>query len=121
MIQLPTVDTYSHYGSSQHQPDFAYSAGPLGGVGTGGAAASLDQTMDDWNSRSVRPSTSASSLSAASQTSSSQAHTPPVTDNFDETGVHRYSPDLGYVAMNEHITQYEGKPENVYAAETGSV
>jgi len=44
-----------------------------------------------------------------------------VTDNFEETGVHRYSPDLGYVAMNEHITQYEGKPENVYAAETGSV
>jgi|SRR6267142_2263295 len=89
MIQLPTVDAYSHYGSSQHQPEFAYSAGPLGNVGTGGAAPSLDQTMDDWNSRSVRPSTSASSLSAASQTSSSQAHTPPVTDNFDETGVHR--------------------------------
>jgi hypothetical protein len=89
MIQLPTVEAYSHYGSSQHQPEFAYSAAPLSNVGTGGAAPSLDQTMDDWNSRSVRPSTSASSLSAASQTSSSQAHTPPVTDNFDETGVHR--------------------------------
>jgi hypothetical protein len=89
MIQLPTVDTYSHYGSNQHQPDFAYSAGPLGNVGTGGAPTSLDQTMDDWNSRSVRPSTSASSLSAASQTSSSQAHTPPVTDHFEDTGIHR--------------------------------
>jgi hypothetical protein len=31
------------------------------------------------------------------------------------------SPDLGYVAMNEHITQYDGKAENVYGAETGSV
>ncbi|KAI0303153.1 HSF-type DNA-binding-domain-containing protein [Russula brevipes] len=123
MIQLPTVDTYSHYGSNQHQhqADFAYSAGPLGTVGAGGTAASLDQTMDDWNSRSVRPSTSASSLSAASQTSSSQAHTPPVTDNFEDTGVHRFSPDLGYVPMNEHITQYDGKAENVYGAETGSV
>ena len=89
MIQLPTVDTYSHYGSNQHQPDFAYSAAPLGNVGTGGAPTSLDQTMDDWNSRSVRPSTSASSLSAASQTSSSQAHTPPVTDQFEDTGIHR--------------------------------
>jgi hypothetical protein len=87
MIQLPTVDTYNHYGSSQ--PDFAYSAGPLSNVGAGGAGTPLDQTMDDWNSRSVRPSTSASSLSAASQTSSSQAHTPPVTDNFEDTTVHR--------------------------------
>lgn len=121
MIQLPTVDTYSHYGSNQHQPDFAYSAGTLGNVGTGGAPSSLDQTMDDWNSRSVRPSTSASSLSAASQTSSSQAHTPPVTDHFEDTGIHRFSPDFGYVAMNEHITQYDGKAENVYGAETGSV
>ena len=90
MIQLPTVDTYSHYGgSNQHQPDFAYSAAPLNNVGTAGAPTSLDQTMDDWNSRSVRPSTSASSLSAASQTSSSQAHTPPVTDQFEDTGIHR--------------------------------
>ena len=88
MIQLPTVDTtYNHYGSNH--PDFAYSAGPLGNVGAGGAGASLDQTMDDWNSRSVRPSTSASSLSAASQTSSSQAHTPPVTDNYEDPNVHR--------------------------------
>ncbi|KAI0269232.1 HSF-type DNA-binding-domain-containing protein [Gloeopeniophorella convolvens] len=86
MIQLPTVDTYNNYGSNQ--PDFAYSAGPLGGVGAGGAGAPLDQSMD-WNSRSVRPSTSASSLSAASQTSSSQAHTPPVTDHFEDTNVHR--------------------------------
>ncbi|KAH9062094.1 HSF-type DNA-binding-domain-containing protein [Lactarius vividus] len=87
MIQLPTVETYNHYGSNH--PDFAYSAGPLGSVGAGGAGAPLDQTMDDWNSRSVRPSTSASSLSAASQTSSSQAHTPPVTDNFEDPSVHR--------------------------------
>jgi hypothetical protein len=44
-----------------------------------------------------------------------------VTDHFEDTGIHRFSPDFGYVAMNEHITQYDGKAENVYGAETGSV
>jgi len=43
-----------------------------------------------------------------------------VTDNFEDTTVHRFSPDLGYVAMNEQIPQYDGKTENVYGAETGS-
>ena len=81
MIQLPTVDPYSNFAPSQ-TGDFAYAA-PAGSVGT-------PVEMDGgWNSRSVRPSTSASSLSAASQTSSSQAHTPPVTDGFGETDIHR--------------------------------
>ncbi|KAA1466143.1 hypothetical protein DENSPDRAFT_14917 [Dentipellis sp. KUC8613] len=88
MIQLPTVDTYGNFASSQ--PDFAYSAAPTSGVGVGGGGGGGLDTMDGgWNSRSVRPSTSASSLSAASQTSSSQAHTPPVTDGFGETDIHR--------------------------------
>ncbi|KAF8268310.1 HSF-type DNA-binding-domain-containing protein [Lactarius quietus] len=118
MIQLPTVDTYNHYGSN-HPADFAYSAAPLGNVGAGGAGASLDQTMDDWNSRSVRPSTSASSLSAASQTSSSQAHTPPVTDNYEDPSVHRFSPDLGYVALNEEIHNTMARPKTFTTEKQG--
>ncbi|KAI0069020.1 hypothetical protein BV25DRAFT_1817946, partial [Artomyces pyxidatus] len=81
MIQLPTVDPYNSYSSAQ--ADFAYSAAPM--VGGGGE---MDQS--GWNSRSVRPSTSGSSLSAASQTSSSQAHTPPVTESYGgETEIQR--------------------------------
>ncbi|KAJ7781414.1 HSF-type DNA-binding-domain-containing protein [Mycena metata] len=71
MIQLPSAE-------------FAYSA-------------SIDSINDGWNStRSGRPSTAASSISAASHTSSSQANTPP-------TDINRFSPDFGYVAMNEHL------------------
>ena len=69
MIQLPSVDPYSF---SPHHADFAYSAagtgGPMNGSGNG------------------RPSTSTSSISAASHTSSSQANTPPVTDGYGGEG-----------------------------------
>jgi hypothetical protein len=82
MIQLPSVDQYSFNPS---QAEFAYSAVPSGN-------ASLD-SMDGngWHhNRSVRPSTS-SSMSAASHTSSSQANTPPVPDNYNsrETDINR--------------------------------
>ncbi|KAJ7047532.1 HSF-type DNA-binding-domain-containing protein [Mycena alexandri] len=99
MIQLPSVDPYSF---NAGQGEFAYSAVP-GGVGS---TASIDSMNDGWNStRSGRPSTAASSISAASHTSSSQANTPPVQDgNFHgETDINRFSPDFGYVAMNEHL------------------
>lgn len=84
MVQLPAVDTtgqgYGGFGGAGGG-EFAYSAG-------GGASASGGQqspatghlsSVDamDWN-RGVRPSTSTSSLSAASHASSSQANTPPV-------------------------------------------
>ena len=83
MIQLPSVDPYTFNSS---QADFAYSAVP-------GSATSID-SMDGhggWNqNRSIRPSTS-SSMSAASHTSSSQANTPPVPDNYNngDTGITR--------------------------------
>ncbi|KIL68140.1 hypothetical protein M378DRAFT_8823 [Amanita muscaria Koide BX008] len=66
MIQLPSVDTYN-FNSSSHS-DFAYQT-------------TVDAISDGW-SRHVRPSTAASSISAASQTSSSQANTPPIHDNY---------------------------------------
>jgi hypothetical protein len=72
MIQLPSVDSY---GFPAGQPEFAYSA--VGG------ATSID-SMDGrsaWGHHTqsgARPSTSASSISAASHTSSSQANTPPL-------------------------------------------
>ncbi|KAJ7276230.1 HSF-type DNA-binding-domain-containing protein [Mycena haematopus] len=95
MIQLPSVDPYSF--SSGQADHFAYNA-----VGTG---------MNDsgWapSSRSGRPSTAASSISAASHTSSSQANTPPVQDGFHGEGdINRFSPDFGYVAMNEHLPHH---------------
>ncbi|TFY79400.1 hypothetical protein EWM64_g4613 [Hericium alpestre] len=105
MIQLPTVDNYGNFAPSQSE--FAYGA-PGSGVGVG-TPGGLDTIDGSWNSRSVRPSTSASSLSAASQTSSSQAHTPPVTDNFGETDIHRFTPDFGFLPMNEHVSQYPSK------------
>jgi hypothetical protein len=87
MIQLPSVDPYSF---NNGQAEFAYSAVP-GGVGS---TASIDSMNDGggggWNTRSGRPSTAASSISAASHTSSSQANTPPVQDNFHgETDINR--------------------------------
>ncbi|KAJ7086725.1 HSF-type DNA-binding-domain-containing protein [Mycena epipterygia] len=97
MIQLPSVDPYSF---NAGQAEFAYSAVP-GGVGS---TASIDSMNDGWNTRSGRPSTAASSISAASHTSSSQANTPPVQDNFHgETDINRFSPDFGYVAMDSHL------------------
>ncbi|KAI0317000.1 HSF-type DNA-binding-domain-containing protein [Amylostereum chailletii] len=77
MIQLPTVDAYGSFGASA-PAEFAYAPPPQ----------NHSHMDNDW-SRSVRPSTSASSLSAASQTSSSQAHTPPVSDAYGEADIHR--------------------------------
>ena len=85
MIQLPSVDPYSF---SNSQAEFAYSAIP----GAVGHTASLDSMNDasGWGQRNVRPSTSTSSISAASHTSSSQANTPPVPDNYNgETDINR--------------------------------
>ncbi|KAJ6599229.1 HSF-type DNA-binding-domain-containing protein [Mycena vulgaris] len=86
MIQLPSVDPYSF---SAGQADFAYSAVP----GAVGSTASIESMHDGgWTSsaRSGRPSTAASSISAASHTSSSQANTPPVQDGFHgETDINR--------------------------------
>jgi hypothetical protein len=83
MIQLPSVDSY---GFNPSHAEFAYSAVP---------ADSMDGTHG-WNghhhaNRNQRPSTSASSISAASHTSSSQANTPPVTDTYGggETDINR--------------------------------
>ncbi|KAI0036086.1 HSF-type DNA-binding-domain-containing protein [Vararia minispora EC-137] len=100
MIQLPTIDgSYGGaYMAQQQQPppppppqhhhhshhDYAY-----------GSSAALGEA--DWGARALRPSTSASSLSGASQTSSSAAHTPPVGDAYAaETDIHRYSPEFGF-------------------------
>ncbi|EIW80325.1 hypothetical protein CONPUDRAFT_154360 [Coniophora puteana RWD-64-598 SS2] len=88
MIQLPSADY--NFGGGISQLEFAYSAGT-------GSAASIDSldARGGWGQHhSVRPSTSTSSISAASHTSSSQANTPPL-----ET----VSPDFGFVPMNEHM------------------
>ncbi|KAF8631134.1 hypothetical protein AX15_002481 [Amanita polypyramis BW_CC] len=104
MIQLPSVDTY-HFSNSS-QSDFAYSTMQSATVGH---ADPLDTMNDGW-SRSVRPSTAASSISAASHTSSSQANTPPVPDAYNnDANINRFSPDFGYVSMNEHITHTYAK------------
>ncbi|KAG6837946.1 hypothetical protein H0H93_008340 [Arthromyces matolae] len=103
MIQLPSVDNYSFNPS---QADFAYSAVP----GSVSHTSSMDSVSDGhgWNHRNVRPSTSTSSISAASHTSSTQATTPPVPENYHETDINRFSPDFGFVPMNEHVpTHYK--------------
>ncbi|CAK5275740.1 unnamed protein product [Mycena citricolor] len=98
MIQLPSVDPYSFTPS---QAEFAYNP-----------VESNDSIGDSWSARSGRPSTAASSISAASHTSSSQANTPPVQEGFHgETDINRFSPDFGYVAMNEH----PGLPQQHFA------
>lgn len=81
MIQLPSVDPY---GFNPPQAEFAYSAVP-----GAGSSASIDSIDGGWNHRSGRPSTSASSISAASHTSSSQANTPPVDNFAGETDINR--------------------------------
>ncbi|KAJ7228822.1 HSF-type DNA-binding-domain-containing protein [Mycena pura] len=108
MIQLPSVDPYNF---NAGQAEFAYSAVP----GAVGSTASIDSMNDNWTTRSGRPSTAASSISAASHTSSSQANTPPVQEGFHgETDINRFSPDFGYVAMNEHIPhQYSKTPSEM--------
>ena len=83
MIQLPSVDPYSFNTS---QAEFAYSAAAVGHT------TSMDSMNDShgWGHRNVRPSTSTSSISAASHTSSSQANTPPVPENYNgETDINR--------------------------------
>lgn len=84
MVQLPSVGAY---GFDPSQADFAYSAVP----GAVGHSASMDSMNDGhgWSPRNIRPSTSTSSISAASHTSS-QAATPPVPDNYHgETDINR--------------------------------
>lgn len=88
MIQLPTVDPYSFNGGGQ--AEFAYSAVP-GAVGPTAAIEAMDNN-NGWNypaSRSGRPSTSTSSISAASHASSSQARTPDHYGGVGETDVNR--------------------------------
>lgn len=94
MIQLPTVD----YGFNPAQGDFAYGA-------VDDAHSHGHGMYGNVQGRSVRPSTSASSLS----TSSSAANTP--GGDFGpggpgEADISRFSPDFGYVQMNDHIPQY---------------
>lgn len=94
MIQLPTVD----YGFNPAQGDFAYGA-------VDDAHSHGHDMYGNVQGRSVRPSTSASSLS----TSSSAANTP--GGDFGpggpgEADISRFSPDFGYVQMNDHIPQY---------------
>ncbi|EGO01842.1 hypothetical protein SERLA73DRAFT_166349 [Serpula lacrymans var. lacrymans S7.3] len=103
MIQLPSVDSY---GFNPSQAEFAYSAVP-GAVGSTASIDSMDGHGWHHGGRSVRPSTSGSSISAASHTSSSQANTPPLGDSYGgETDINRFSPDFGFVAMNEHLPHY---------------
>ncbi|KAJ8495904.1 hypothetical protein ONZ45_g12674 [Pleurotus djamor] len=104
MIQLPSVDQYPFNPS---QADFAYSA-----IQNNGHAAQMD-SMDahGWSHRNARPSTATSSISAASH-ASSQANTPPVSDAYpNEADINRFSPDFGYVTMNDHLrTPYTKSP-----------
>ncbi|KAF8974405.1 HSF-type DNA-binding-domain-containing protein [Flammula alnicola] len=124
MIQLPSVDPYSFANS---QADFAYSAIPgqasmdssMGGGGGG------DGGVNGWGAhgashpssqpgRNIRPSTSTSSISAASHTSSSQANTPPVPENYNgETDINRFSPDFGFVPMDGHLHHYNKVPSDL--------
>ncbi|KAF8914095.1 HSF-type DNA-binding-domain-containing protein [Gymnopilus junonius] len=105
MIQLPSVDPY---GFSSSQPEFAYSAIPT--VGHSASMESINDTSGWGHRGAVRPSTSTSSISAASHTSSSQANTPPVQENYHgETDINRFSPDFGFVPMNEHLPHQYNK------------
>ena len=98
MADLPAVNTVGVSQPSAYtfspSGEFAYSAGSASnGNGTGHGSPPLPGSAGhgtghlsnvdpmDWN-RSVRPSTSASSLSAASHASSSQANTPPVDNGY---------------------------------------
>lgn len=85
MIQLPSVDPYTFNPS---QAEFAYSAIPAG-VGHNSSLDSLNEGHG-WGTRSVRPSTATSSISAASHTSSTQAHTPPIQESYHgDTDINR--------------------------------
>jgi hypothetical protein len=72
------------YGFNSSHGDFSYSAaGPMPGSGVGGGLEAVDVY-----SNTLRPSTSASSLSTASH-ASSQANTPPVTAGGPDTDINR--------------------------------
>lgn len=84
MAQLSSVDPY---GFTSTHADFAYSA-----VGNNPSMDSMD-CRGGWGHHAQagqRPSTSASSISGASHTSSSQANTPPLTDGYAETAINRF-------------------------------
>jgi hypothetical protein len=123
--QLPpsSAGAESAYGFNNSHGDFAYSAtGPVPGHGANGTMESMDVY-----SNSLRPSTSASSLSTASH-ASSQANTPPVTAGGPDTDISRceflaarrghqlipltrsvkplVSPDFGFVPINDHVPSY---------------
>jgi hypothetical protein len=106
MIQLPSVDSY---GFPAGQAEFAYSA-------VGGASIDSMDGRSGWGHHQAgpRPSTSASSISAASHTSSSQANTPPLGDGYGagEADINRFSPDFGFVDMNEHLPPQYTKTVN---------
>ena len=80
MAHLPSVDPY---GFTPGQAEFAYSA-----VGSNPSMDSMD-TRNGWGHHAQRPSTSASSISAASHTSSSQANTPPLNDAYADSDINR--------------------------------
>jgi len=85
-MQFPSAS--DPYGLAPPQAEFAYSALP----GAVNHPSNIDSMNDShgWAHRNVRPSTSTSSISAASHTSSSQANTPPVSDNYSgETDISR--------------------------------
>ncbi|RDB22508.1 hypothetical protein Hypma_010380 [Hypsizygus marmoreus] len=106
MIQLPSVDPYSF---NPGQAEFAYSAVP-GAVGHTASMESMNEGHG-WSPRNIRPSTSTSSISAASHTSSTQAATPPVQESYhtETTDISRFSPDFGFVPMNEHVPHHYNK------------
>jgi hypothetical protein len=89
MIQLPSVESY---GFNPSHAEFAYSAVPGDGI----------EGNNGWNGqnhgRVQRPSTGASSISAASHTSSSQANTPPVGETYGngETDINRCKPHSNF-------------------------
>ncbi|KAH7887925.1 HSF-type DNA-binding-domain-containing protein [Phlebopus sp. FC_14] len=90
------------YGFPSSHAEFAYSA--------------VGDSMDGRNGwghhaqSAQRPSTSASSISAASHTSSSQANTPPLNEGYGaDTDINRFSPDFGFVPMNEHLPAHYTK------------
>jgi len=92
-----TVDGYY---MQPAQAEFAYSPAP---VQEGAAQQQHQDAMDgSWAGNRVRPSTSQSSLSAASHSSSSAANTPPTTiESYQETDIHRFSPDFRWLPLSE--------------------
>lgn len=120
MIQLPSVDPYSFANS---QADFAYSAIP--GQGSMDSSLSNGDGVNGWgvhsasspqHGRNVRPSTSTSSISAASHTSSSQANTPPVPENYNgETDINRCKSHFQLVPFVLHalLDSHHARPISV--------